>query len=87
MKIPVVVYGFVISLMLFFALHMLFISKRSAGRSMALGAILFVISDSLLAFNKFYQQFAYAGVLIILSYGLAQYYIVKGAVNYIKQKD
>lgn len=83
MKMPVVIYGLVISFMLVLALHMLFIRKREAGRQLAFGAILFVISDSVLAVNKFYIPFEYASVAVMLTYGLAQYLIVRGACLYI----
>ena len=82
MKITVPVYGIVISFMLLLALHMLFISNKSAGQMMMAGAILFVISDSILAINKFYSPFQNAGILIMLSYGLAQLMIVAGAIRY-----
>ena len=49
---------------------------------MMTGALLFVISDSLLAINKFYQPFSIADNLIMLTYGFAQFYIVTGAADY-----
>ncbi len=83
MKIPVRVYGVVISFMLMLAMHMIGISNKKAGQWMMIGALLFVISDSVLAINKFYKPFELAGVIIMLTYGLAQLFIVKGAVSYI----
>jgi uncharacterized membrane protein YhhN len=83
MKIPVLVYGVVISVMFLLALHMLFIKNREAGKMMMLGALLFIVSDSILAINKFYQPFEYAGIAIMLSYGIAQLLITLGAVRYI----
>ena len=87
MKLPVLVYGIVISCMFMLAMHMLFIKNKTAGKWMMTGALLFVISDSLLAVNKFYQPFAIAGVVIMLSYGLAQLFIVDGAIKYITSVD
>jgi uncharacterized membrane protein YhhN len=84
MKLPVRIYGIVISFMLLLAMHMGFIKNKMAGQWMLSGALLFVISDSLLAINKFYQPFAPAGVLIILTYGLAQLFITEGAIRYIR---
>ena len=54
---------------------------------MMAGAFLFVVSDSLLAINKFYQSFEMAGIIIMLTYGLAQLFIVHGAVKYINLED
>ena len=85
MKIVVPVYGIVISFMLLLALHMLFIGNKPAGQMMAAGAVLFVVSDSLLAINKFYSPFENAGLLIMLIYGLAQVIIVAGAIRYLRQ--
>lgn len=84
MMLPVRIYGIVISFMLMLAMHMLFIKNKTAGKWMMLGALLFVISDSVLAIDKFYKPFEQAGVIIMLTYGLAQLFIVKGAIGYIK---
>lgn len=84
MKLPVRIYGVVISFMLMLAMHMLFINNKPAGRMMMLGALLFVISDSVLATNKFYQPFDGANIIIMLTYGLAQLCIVHGANKYIR---
>ena len=83
MKIPVLVYGIVISSMFLLALHMLFIKNKEAGKMMMLGALLFIVSDSILAINKFYEPFEYAGIAIMLTYGIAQLLITLGAVKYI----
>ena len=49
--------------------------------------IAFVISDSVLAVNKFYQAFETAGIVIMLTYGLAQFLIVEGAIRYIRSSN
>ena len=85
MKLPVRIYGIVISFMFMLAMHMLFIKNKTAGLSMMIGASLFVISDSVLAINKFYQPFPQAAVIIMLTYGLAQFFIAEGAGRYIRQ--
>ena len=84
MKIPVLIYGVVISFMFMLAMHMLFIKNKPAGKWMMSGALFFVLSDSILAINKFYQPFEAAGVLIMLTYGLAQLFIVVGAIRYLR---
>jgi uncharacterized membrane protein YhhN len=43
-----------------------------------LGAVLFMVSDSLLALNKFYEVLPLANIIIMLTYALAQYFIVIG---------
>ena len=54
---------------------------------MMTGALLFVISDSSLAINKFYIPFEYAGIIIMLTYALAQLFIIEGASRYIRSSD
>lgn len=83
MRWPVRIYGLVISTMLLLALHALFIKNKIAGKMMLIGALLFVASDSVLAINKFYQPFEFAGIITMLTYGLAQLLITVGAVQYI----
>jgi uncharacterized membrane protein YhhN len=81
LKIPVVLYATVICTMLICSLH-IFLKLRSPANWFFLsGALLFVISDSLLAINKFYQPFSYAGILIMLTYCAAQYFIVNGFIK------
>ncbi len=48
------------------------------------GAICFMLSDTLLAFNKFYTPFKFAGISIMASYILAQYLIVEGSIAELK---
>jgi len=83
MRLPVRIYGVVLSFMLMLALHTMLGKNKKAALWMMMGAILFVASDSLLAFNKFFSTFNYAGLIIMLTYGLAQLFITEGAVKYI----
>ena len=86
MLAPVTIYGAVISIMLLLALHLLYMPAVAAGRWFMSGAILFVASDSALAFNKFYASFASAPLVIMLTYGLAQLFLTSGAILYIKRE-
>ena len=81
LKIPVMVYAAVICTMLLCSLHVFFKVNKPAARLFVTGAFFFVLSDSSLALNKFYQPFAYAGVLIMLTYCAAQYCIVNGFIK------
>ena len=86
MKLPVRIYGVVLSFMVMLAMHTMFSKNKRAGWWMMIGAILFVVSDSMLAFNKFYATFSSAGVTIMLTYGLAQLFITGGAATYIREE-
>ena len=83
MKLPVRIYGIVISYMLIEALQTGRINNRAAAGLMIVGALLFITSDSILALNKFYQPFEYAGIAIMATYGIAQLLITLGAVRFI----
>lgn len=79
--IPVGVYAMVISLMVFMARRM-HVALRSQSTLLILsGAICFVISDSLLAINKFSHPFALGNTLVMLTYALAQWLIVSGSIR------
>ncbi|MCC6600898.1 MAG: lysoplasmalogenase [Crocinitomicaceae bacterium] len=78
MKIPVIIYGAVVSCMLL-TLLCRFPGWVSPGKNLVLaGAVTFVVSDSLLAINKFYYPFWEASFFIMFSYLAAQFSIVTG---------
>ncbi|MCX6316712.1 MAG: lysoplasmalogenase [Bacteroidetes bacterium] len=87
MKVPVMVYGLVISTMFMLAMHAPAIRNKSAGRLMFAGAALFVLSDSVLAIDRFYQHFEWAGIIIMLTYGAAQLLLIKGAADYLSAQE
>lgn len=78
MKIPVLIYAIILTGMVLAAL---FRFGKTSSSSFALvfgGAILFMISDSLIAINKFLEPLPMAGVWIMVTYIVAQYLIVTG---------
>lgn len=78
LKIPVMVYALVICVMLVCSLHVFYKTGRPANVCFVMGALLFVMSDSLLAINKFLLPFQLAGLFVMLTYCTAQYLIVSG---------
>src|SRR4029079_2812246 len=86
MKLPVRIYGVVLSFMVMLAMHTTLGKNKRAAVWMMTGAILFVASDSLLAFNKFFSAFNYSGLIVMVTYGLAQLFITEGAVKYINSE-
>lgn len=82
LKIPVVVYAAVICCMLLCSMHIYNRVNNNAAICYITGALAFVISDSLLAINKFYTAFPYSGLLIMLTYCAAQYFIVQGYIQH-----
>ncbi|MEP7164126.1 MAG: lysoplasmalogenase [Ferruginibacter sp.] len=81
LKIPVIIYACIISSMFYFSLRIPYRVGKTARQLLITGAFCFVVSDSLLAIDKFYQHFPFAPVLIMLTYCLAQYFIVKGFIR------
>lgn len=87
MLVPVAVYCLVITIMLLQALACQRNVAPGVYRYFVGGAALFVLSDSILAFNKFYMPVAWAGVAIMGTYGVAQLLITNGAIyNTDKEK-
>ncbi len=81
MQFPVLIYALTISCMLIATFQVYF--KNRSYLLCAIGALLFVLSDSILAINKFYEQFEAASFLIMLTYGLAQLLLVFGILKKI----
>lgn len=82
--VPVGVYALVISTMLGASFAAFDLGKQIYGRMAVAGTLLFILSDSLLAINKFAAPFEYASVLIMLTYGLAQFFITEASVRNLK---
>jgi uncharacterized membrane protein YhhN len=79
LKLPVAMYALVISGM---ALSVANLYRPGSGRvfgPMLAGALLFVLSDSLIAVSKFGQPFEGIGLAVMSTYLLGQYLLVDGA--------
>jgi uncharacterized membrane protein YhhN len=79
LKIPVLVYATAISLMLISSFRAF--DAETGGKISVAGTLIFALSDSILAFNRFVSPFEYAPIAIMLTYGIAQFLIVKGLVK------
>ena len=81
MLIPVTIYLLII-------LTMAFTASRRRGRVnhpsyylVLCGAVFFIVSDSLIAIDKFYSEIPLADILIMATYAIAQYLIVLGLLK------
>jgi uncharacterized membrane protein YhhN len=81
LKIPVIVYAGIICSMLLCTFHVYKTVGAITGLQFIAGALLFVISDSLLAINKFYKPLPFAALFIMLTYCAAQYFIVRAFIH------
>lgn len=86
LTIPVFVYALVISTMLLFALKGFLNWEEPGNWYILIGAIAFISSDSILAFNKFYAPIVLSSFLIMITYLIAQYLIVVGILKLNKKK-
>lgn len=86
MKIPVTIYALVISTMLFVAIQLVVSKTLRKGEYVLFGALLFVTSDSLLAWNMFYNEINNGSFWVMSTYLFAQLFIVYGLVNSKKKK-
>jgi uncharacterized membrane protein YhhN len=71
MKIPVLIYAVVISAMMYNAL-------KTHNRNLIIGALLFLISDTLLSVYIFFQPLIMLNLLVMTTYILAQWFLVRG---------
>lgn len=82
MRLPIIVYSVVISVMLLSAMIKLNDLSWNAGASLlvALGAFLFYISDVILAWNKFVAPIQHGRIYNIAAYHLGQITLIAGVI-------
>lgn len=78
MLIPVTLYTIVITLMCMFAILRYGRTASYGFWFVLIGAILFILSDSMIAWSSFYAPFNYSALLIMITYIMAQYLLVSG---------
>jgi uncharacterized membrane protein YhhN len=81
MKLPVMIYVLAISMMVMMACFRNQRVNTSSFRLILFGALCFMLSDAILAYNKFVAPFHYAGTWIMATYMIAQYLITLGAAE------
>ena len=74
MKIPVIIYGIIISTMLYFSI-------KTQEKLLIVGALFFVISDSVLSVNLFVSSSLLLNLLVMITYVFAQVLLVKGILK------
>lgn len=81
MLVPVLIYSTVISAMAVTAIHRLGRVPQQSFQWVFAGAVLFMLSDSMIAINKFKEPVAQASVWIMLLYTSGQFLIVNGVLK------
>ncbi|MGY8913701.1 MAG: lysoplasmalogenase, partial [Flavobacteriales bacterium] len=79
-KIPVALYILAILIMVIMAYRRKIKVSGSSFLLVFIGALSFIISDSLLAINKFLIPLPYSNFLVMGTYAIAQYLIIKGLI-------
>jgi len=82
LQIPTMIYLVVIFLMSFFAMLLLSVFSPLAFIFVYIGPILFIISDGLIAVDKFDTKISKEGVYVMITYVLAQLFITQGIIFY-----
>ncbi len=80
MKIPIIIYIIIIAIMGWTAMERLNYIPTSGTILAAIGAILFMISDAVLALNKFKKPFFSAELIILTTYFTAQWLLAVSVV-------
>jgi len=82
MRLPVILYALAIMAMVTGAINRIEKVNRESYILVLAGAVLFLISDSTIAVNRFSYEFELSSVIVMTTYILAQYLIT---VGYVKQ--
>jgi len=77
----IIIYALSLILMSLFALNRKGLVSQNSFSLVFTGSVLFVISDSMIAINKFYYEFPLSSFLIMLTYFTAQYLIMHGLIK------
>lgn len=85
LQIPVIIYALALTLMVLQSIFRLGRTNAKSFWLVFLGAVFFMLSDSLLAINKFYQPISFAGVWVMTTYIAAIYLIVSGVIAHDEQ--
>lgn len=83
--IPLTVYALIISVMLIASLSAFDLSENNYGKICVAGTFLFVVSDSILAINRFVAPLTLAPFFIMLTYAAAQFLIIEGSLRNLRE--
>lgn len=84
-KIPVIIYLLAIVMMATTARERIGNTNPLSFWQVFIGALFFLVSDAILAINMFFKPFPEAGVLVMGTYVIAQFMIVRGILAHFKK--
>lgn len=82
LRIPIFIYGLCLLTMAALARLREGFTSKGSYQYVLIGSILFLISDSLIAINKFYMEVPFERILIMGTYIVAQYLIAEGMLKH-----
>lgn len=79
LRIPVIIYSLAICFMSISA----FLRSKSLGShsKVFLGTLFFIVSDCVLGIGQFVGKFPFSGIIVMLTYSIAQYLIITGMIK------
>jgi uncharacterized membrane protein YhhN len=86
MRLPVILYAVAIMAMVTGAINRIDKVNRESYILVLAGAVLFLISDSTIAVNRFSYGFELSSVIVMTTYIMAQYLITVGYIKQYNQK-
>ena len=84
MVFPVLIYVSVISLMLILCFNAFDLRSNRFGQICLAGTMLFALSDSILAIDRFIFPIHYGGVFVMLTYAVGQLLITEGSLRNLR---
>lgn len=84
LTVPVIIYAFALSITVQSVLHAFHFRRQPAGWYCIIGAVLFLLSDLLIAVGKFYHPLPGGDIVVMLTYGFAQWGLVYGSTEYFR---
>jgi uncharacterized membrane protein YhhN len=81
MQFPVLMYAIIVTIMAIMAFNRYGKVNLFSFKLILYGALFFLLSDSILAVNKFAQPIPQSGALIMATYMIAQYLLVYGTIS------
>ncbi|MEJ5996026.1 lysoplasmalogenase [Pedobacter sp. Du54] len=81
LRFPVIIYALAISLMGIMAVNRFGRVNSLSFKLIFYGSLLFILSDSVLAINRFVYEFKVSGIIVMATYMAAQYLITMGNIE------
>jgi len=86
MTLPVILFALIASIMLQAVKHAFRLADQPSGWYSVIGAGIYILSCAIIAIHYFYYHMLSGTVLIMLTYGIAQWGLVNGGLRYLRMR-